>query len=134
MLPETITLAVDTANTGSTTDLDYTRHDDTSTPNKSTYVSENHTLTSRDKLDFYRRYATRSGNSFGVAKTSRKFTMDVTVPGTDGSDLVVPMIRTVEDSFPVGVTAAQQLEFRQRSNALEDLDSVMTLVHGQQAI
>lgn len=127
-MPNTLTLAVDTANTGTTTDVDFTFHEDSSS--KCTFISENHSLVSQDKLDFYRKPNTRSGNYLGNVKVAAKYTKDRTVAGADGSDVVSPSIGEFSLSLPVGMTTAEVLEFRQYFVALADRDDVWNALCG----
>jgi hypothetical protein len=129
MQPNEITLAVDEANSGSTTDHDFTRIDSFS--NRSLYCRDGvHTAAARDQLNFYRTPGKQNGNYRGSEKTSTKFTVDTTVPGVDGSDIVAPMIVETKYSFPVGTPAATKKLMRQKAIALQDLDSVMDDLHG----
>lgn len=118
-----ITLAVDTANTGSTTDKVYTRFEENL--NRSKYIAEGHTLASRDTLDLYRTAPKTSGNFRGVAKTSVKITTDITVSGVDGTDLVAPVIVECSFAVPVGTSPTITLEKRQQLVALLDRDDIM---------
>lgn len=123
------TLAVDTANTGSTTDKTYTRFEENL--NRSKYIAAGHTLFSRDTLDLYRTSPKISGNFRGTAKSSVKFTTDITVAGVDGSDLVAPVIVECSFSVPVGAAATVSLEKRQQMLALLDNDTIMAALNDQ---
>lgn len=124
MQPDTITLAVDTLNSGSTTDYDFTRFEETL--NRTIYAGENHAIDARDQLAIYRTAPRKTGNFKGVAKTSVKFTRDFTVLGVDGlANLTAPLILEVSFSVPVGCTSTQMVEMRQRVIALLDSDTVM---------
>lgn len=124
MQPDTITLAVDTLNSGSTTDYDFKRFEETL--NRTIYAGENHAIDARDQLAIYRTAPRKTGNFKGVAKTSVKFTKDFTVLGVDGlANLTAPVILEVSFSVPVGCTSAQMVEMRQRLIALLDSDTVM---------
>lgn len=119
-----ITLAVDTANTGSTTNQSYTRY--ATYVNRSEYVGPDHELTDRNTLHFYRTAAKPGGNSKGVSRTAVKFTQDVSVANLDGSgNNVMPIIIHCEFSVPVGTPSATMLELRQRLVALLDDDTIM---------
>lgn len=122
MLDNTITLAVDTANTGVTEDQVYERHREYD--NRSEYIGPGHTAASRDLLAFYTADPKQSGNYRGTRKSSVKFTEDITVAGVDGSDIVTPIILEVSYSAPVGITEAQITELRQRAIALLDNDTL----------
>jgi hypothetical protein len=69
----------------------------------------------------------------GVAKTSVKFTFDISVPSTIGesSPVVAPMIVEASFSIPVGATPAQVLEIRQKLVALLNMDTQMDLLNNQ---
>lgn len=123
------TLAVDTANTGSTTNKTYKRYEENL--NRSKYIATGHTLSSRDTLDLYRTFPKVSGNFRGVAKSAIKFTTDFTVGGVDGNDVVAPVIVECSFSVPVGITAANTLEKRQQLVALLDNDSIMAALMDQ---
>lgn len=69
---------------------------------KSVFLGENHTPTTKDTLSFYRRPAKRNGNFFGVNRTSLKFHKDVTVPGIDGLDVNSAVIVELNISAPAG--------------------------------
>jgi len=130
MLDNTITLAVDELNTDSTTNHVFDRFEEFS--NRSVYIGENHALTARDTLSFYRSFPKASGNFKGVAKTAFKFTQDLVVDGVDGvASLTSPIICEVSFSVPVGVTAAEQMIARQRAIALLDDDDLMVALMNQ---
>lgn len=126
MLDNQITIAVDTENTGTTTDFIMKRTDEFQ--NRSVYYRQgSHSLASRDLLSFYRTPVTRSGNDPGVAKSAFKVTRDIVVPGVDTSTSITkPMICEVSFSMPVGFTAAQAKELRQNILALLDDDALMS--------
>jgi len=129
MQPNVITLAVDVANNGTPVDTDFTRFEEFQ--NRSVYVGDNHTLANRDQLSFYRTFPKASGNFPGVAKTAAKFTYDVVITGNDGvAQIVAPMIVEASFAFPVGTTAAQRLEMRQRAIALLDSDTIIEPLNG----
>lgn len=133
MQPEVITLAVDKANTGTTTDKAYTRFDEYQ--NRSVYIGPSHDMAAREQLAMYRTFPKVNGNFRGVAKTAIKVTRDKAVTGVDGvSTLTAPMIGDVSFSIPVGVTVADVIELRQEIIALLDLDVIMTALNSQQMI
>lgn len=132
MQPNTITLAVDTANSGSTTNRVYSRLEEL--VNRSTYGGPNHSFSTVDTLQFYRTLPTRSGSFFGAAKTAVKFTKNVTVNLADGTEGIFPLIGEVSFSVPVGATAAQVLELRQTLLALLDRDDIMGPLNDQGVI
>jgi hypothetical protein len=124
MLDNTVTLPVDILNTDVTTDRIYTRYEEYL--NRSVYIGPDHTLSLMDTLSFYRSFPKVSGNFRGMAKTSFKFSDECTVLGVDGiSSLTLPKIAEMSFSLPVGVTAADVLELRQRIIALLDSDTIM---------
>lgn len=133
MLDNTLTLSVDEENDGvGPVNHVYTRFDDT--PTKSSYIHANHTLAARNTLGFYRTLPKPSGNFKGVAKTSSKFSQDITVLGADGSSITAPIITEFSVSLPVGATAAQAKIARQRHLALLDRDDVMVAAMEQQQV
>jgi hypothetical protein len=124
MLDNTITLAVDELNNASTTDHEYTRYDEYQ--NRSLYNGPDNTLSEREILGFYRTTPSKSGNFKGVAKSSFKFTKDISVEGVDSTSAVTaPMITTVSFSIPIGATPAEVMVERQKAIALCDDDSIM---------
>lgn len=131
-----ITLAIDDNNDGGitpTVELIYTRFNEYM--NRSEYISEEHSLTSRDLLSFYRSLPKVSGNFRGTAKTAVKFTKDYVVPGVDAStSLVRPGLIEVSFSLPIGLTPEQTLALRMRAVALLLNDTVMIPLTDQQMI
>lgn len=132
MLDNNYTLAVDVANNGTPVDLTYTRFDEYN--NRTVYISENHEPGNEDKLTFYRTLPTSSGNFKGTRKTAFKFSVDVVVPGVDGTDIQSTCILEVSSSLPVGVSADLAKEIRQRALALIDNDTIMVAFHETQNI
>lgn len=115
-LAQDITLSVNPSADGTTyEDQVYSRYDD-SYPNRSTYIGPGHLpAEARNLLNFYRTPPKPNGNFKGVKKTALKFTEDEIVDGADGvAQLTAPDICNVEFSFPVGITDARNLAFRQR--------------------
>lgn len=133
MLDNTITLAVDVLNNGTAVNKVFSRHDD-SMPNRSRYISDTHSLVSRDMIDFYRTPPKKSGNFNGVAKTGFKFTIDQVVPAADASNIVAPQIAEVSFSLPIGFTTAQLIVLRQRIVSLLDNDTLMKRLNEQQEV
>lgn len=132
-LAETITLSVDAANNGNPANQVYTRFD--SYQNRSLYIGADHLPDARNTLGFYRTFPTASGNFKGVCKTSVKFTQDVEVAGKDSSTtLTSPIIADLSFSVPVGVTASDLVEVRQRLLALIDGDTLMNSLNIQQQV
>lgn len=124
MLDNTITLAVDTENTGTTTNLVITRIDEFQ--NRSKYKTPSHSFTLRDTVDFYRTYPSKTKDFNGMAKSSFKLTCDIEVPGVIAEQTrVAPMIGEVSFSLPVGFTTAEVKLLRQRIIAILDNDALM---------
>jgi hypothetical protein len=133
MLDNSITLTVDEANDGSTTadvDLVYTRYDEYQ--NRSLYTGENHSLTAKDTIGFYRTFPKTSGNFRGMAKSAVKLTADQSVAGVDQTSTVVaPAIIDLKFAFPVGMSAADTKKLRMRAVAMLLDDTVMVPLHDQ---
>lgn len=124
MQPNTVTLAVDVLNTGVTENQVYTRYEEYQ--NRASYIGASHTPDARDTLAIYRTFPTKTGNFKGVAKSAVKLTNDVVVNGVDSSTtLTAPIILDLGVSVPVGATAADVKELRQRLIALLDDDTFM---------
>jgi hypothetical protein len=124
MLENTLTFSVDLLNTGSTTDVTFTRVDEF--PNRSVYKSPEDSYVLRDTLGFYRTIPKRSGNSLGVKKGAFKLTQDVVVPGVDTTtELTAVELLDLSFNSPVGSTAATRKIMRQRAIALLDDDALM---------
>lgn len=110
MIPASFTLAVDTANTGSTTDKTFTRFRYVG-DNKSVYVSDAHTVAERDEIALTRKLPTRTGNFEGVAKSALKYTRDVDVEGVDTNTTEKSSgIIELSASLPVNMTSADITE------------------------
>lgn len=122
MLDNTITLAVDTANTGVTEGQVYERYREYD--NRSEYIGPGHSAASRNLLAFYTADPKQSGNYRGTRKSSKKLTEDIMVVGVDGNNIVSPIILEVSISAPIGATPAQMIEIRQRMIALLDNDTL----------
>lgn len=131
MLANTITVAVDENNTGTTTDHVFTRFDEFQ--NRSVYIGANHSPEARDNLTFYRTFPKQSGNFRGTCKSSFKISTDKVVNGADGaSQIVAPVICEVSFSLPLGTTLADRTVLRQRILSLLDDDALMeNLTHVQ---
>lgn len=123
MQPNEITLAVDLENTGTTTNVVFTRFEEYQ--NRAVYIGPGHSLLSRNTLSLYRTLPKASGNFRGTAKSAVKFSKDITVAAVDGTTVVAPLIIEVSISAPVGTTPAQTLENRQSALALLDRDDIM---------
>lgn len=119
MLDNSISLSVDVLNNGTTVPRVYTRFDEYQ--NRTIYKGPSHTLSQRDTLGFYRTPVKNNGTDFGTAKSAVKLTQDIQVPGKIAATTVTkPIIGDASFSIPVGATAAQTLEFRQRLIAVID--------------
>lgn len=124
MLDNTITLSVDAANDSNPANQVYTRYEEAA--NRSSYIGSDHTLSVRNTMAVTRNFPTVSGNFRGVAKSSLKFTQDVEVDGVDATTSnISPVIAVVNFSIPVGTTAAEAMEIRQRLIAALDSDTLM---------
>lgn len=129
LLPE-ITLAVDVLNNGTPVSQLFQSYD--RYQNRSIYIGSGHNPLSRNTVTFYRSFPTRIGNFLGTAKSSVKFTRDISVPGANGSTTnTAPMIAEVNFAFPSGATAAQMREARQQLIALLDRDDIMVPLNEQ---
>lgn len=119
MLDNTITFPVDVLNNNTTVDRTYARFQEYL--DRSVYKGPSHTLMMRDTVGFYRTPVKANGANNGVAKSAGKLTQDIVVPAKVASTTVVlPLIGNFDFSIPVGATAAQTLEFRQRLIAVID--------------
>lgn len=67
-----------------------------------------HEFSARDFLILKRTQPKPAGNFYGVKRTMAKFTKDYTVLGKDGSDIVSPLIISVETHIPVGIVDADE--------------------------
>jgi len=131
MQENTITVPVDLLNTGSTTDEVYRRQEENA--GKSVYILEAvHSLIKRHMFSLFRTHPKKVGNFRGMAKSAVKFTQDLDIPGVDSTTtLTTPLIAEASFSIPVGATAAQVLEARQRLVAILDDDVVMVRLSEQ---
>lgn len=130
MLTDTVTISVDTANTGTPTSESFTRYEEFQ--NRSTYIGADHTPDVRNVLGFYRTFPTKNGNFKGTSKSAVKFTQDVQVAGADGvSTLTAPIILDLSFSVPVGASTADLVHARQRLLALLDGDTLMNSLNVQ---
>lgn len=119
MQADTIILAVDELNNGTTVNQIYTRTDYSG--NRSYYIGAAHDALHRDEMTLFRSAAKPTGNFRGVEKTSVKFTWDQQVPGADGvATLTSPGICDCGFSLPIGMSDGAKLELRQRVMAALD--------------
>jgi len=132
MLDNTITLPVDVAGNGTFVDKVYTR--DEEYLNRAVYTGPGHTLSLRNTLSTYRTKPKKSGNFNGVGKAEFKFTQDYVVPGVDlSTSLVAATLIDVSTSFPVGISAANAMDMRQRAIAFLDHQIAIALTEQLQA-
>lgn len=124
MQPDQLTLSVDALNNGTPANEIYTRYEEYQ--NRAAYIGSSHKTDARDLLAIYRTFPTKSGNFKGTAKSSVKFTKDLSVAGVDSTTLITaPIILELSFSVPVGVSNAELKHARQRMLALLDTDSFM---------
>jgi hypothetical protein len=98
---------------------DYTRYEEAA--NRASYIGTDHTLSLRNLMAVSRNFPTVSGNFKGVAKSTLKFTQDIQVAGVDAETTnTSPVIINVGSSIPVGCTAADAMEIRNRVIAAVD--------------
>lgn len=133
MLDNTITLAVDPSGDNTTTSNEVlTRFREYE--NKTEYQFADHTVVTRDQLEFYRNVITPSGNYLGNAKGSLKLTEDRGILAKDGSDLVAPTIAGISMSLPVGTTDSMFYHILGRLQALVLNKSLMYNLFMKQSI
>lgn len=113
MISNSITLAVDALNNGTSANIEIVRIGEGA--NSSRYKFPDNSLIQRDYVDFYRTFNKKSGNYNGSAKCAMKITRDVTVPGVDATtSIVAPQICQVSFANPVGTSDANQVELAMR--------------------
>lgn len=132
MQPDTITIAVDKLNNGTTENQVYERVREEGL--KSTYHGPNHSANARDTLSFIANDPKPSGNYPGVQKSVVKLTTDLIGAGVNGLDVKQPLIATLEFSVPAIATDAEVLEMRQRLYALMDTDAIMVALNSRGVI
>lgn len=133
MQPQTITLAVDLLNTGSTTDVVYTREEEYI--NRSVYHAADHTPLMRHMLTVYRTPSKASGNFPGVQKSSCKITRDYLITGVDReTTLVGTVIHEDSNSVPLGIADEDMLVIRQTAIAFQDQDALSQPLMGKLSI
>lgn len=124
MQADSIVLAVDEANNGTTIDHTFERYEETQ--NRSLYVAASHEPTKREMIALYRSMPTRAGNFKGVQKSSFKITKDVNIPGVDNTtEVASAVIIEVNFSVPAGYAPEELLKWRQTVLALLDNDTIM---------
>lgn len=131
MLPNSITLAVDTANNGTTANETWSRT--SYGTNDSLYVGPlNNTGIIRDQLRFTRSYPQKSGNFAGYLVSTVKFVREIEVEGVNITTLEKrPITVELRVVVPAGATTAEVVEARQRMLALMDNDTIMTAANSQ---
>jgi len=123
MQPNTITIACDVLNNGTTENHAFTRHREEGL--KSTYIGPAHSAILKNILAIYANNPKPSGNFPGVQKSAFKRTKDFSVLGVNGENVVLPAIVEVSFSIPAGVPVADQLILRQEVLNLLDQDAIM---------
>lgn len=126
MLPNELVLSVDPAHDSNPQDETYSKVKEDSSLGRSVYTGADHSLTMRETLTVSAREPIPSGQFRGVAKSSIKFTEDLTIPNALGDDIVAPQIGEISFSLPVGTTAAQAMHLRQRLVAALNSESFIT--------
>lgn len=112
-LSSTLNVQIDKENDGSAIAVVLTELDRSA--DRSRYKFPDHSLISRDQVEFMRTFNKKSGNFNGVARASIKLTRDVTVPGVDvTTSVTAPQIAQISFNNPVGTTPAQDLELAMR--------------------
>lgn len=134
MQSNTLTFNVDVANNGTTVPVELVRNEEHL--NRSVYINKagGHSVGNRDQLGFYRTAPKINGESRGSLKVTIKLTRDYAVPNASGTgDIVRPAIAEANFTLPVGMTADQLKEIRQRLIAILDDDDVSgdLMVHGE---
>lgn len=120
---DTITLAVDIANTGTTTNESYTSYNNTGSIH--TYIGPDHAPDFQNTLKLYRTEPSASGAFKGYLDSKISFGQDFTVSAVDGTNIVRMGFASLQIRVPVGVTEAQILHLRQRVLAILDTDAIM---------
>lgn len=120
---DTITLAVDIANTGTTTNEAYTSYNNTGSIH--TYIGPDHAPDLQNTLKLYRTEPSASGAFKGYLDSKVSFGQDFTVSAVDGTNIVRMGFASLQIRVPVGVTEAQILHLRQRVLAILDADAIM---------
>lgn len=109
---------------------DFTRYDEYQ--NRTVYIGQNHTLTSRNTLSFYRSFPKQQGNFKGVGKTTFKISEDIVVPGNDGvTEITSPAIIEVNFSLPLGITDVQVENLRLLVASILTDESLMVSLNKQ---
>jgi len=123
MQPDTITIACDVLNNGTTENHVFTRYREEGL--KSTYIGPNHSPMAFDMLSLTANTPKPSGNFPGTQKSTFKRSKQFTVVGVNGENVVLPAIVEVSFSIPSGVSVADQLVLRQEVLNLLDQDALM---------
>lgn len=132
MLDDSLVIAVDTLNTGTTTDTTYSKYEEQI--NRSVYIADSHEPGKRDLLTVYRSLPKPVGVFKGVRKSAVKFTVDYEVDDSAGGIIDCPAIVEISFSLPIGVSAGAILTLRQRAVALLDQDGIMDKINVLQMV
>jgi len=124
MLNNTITLQVDVLANATLVDAPFRRFQEFA--DRSLYVGDAHSSTTKDTLQFYRTAAKPQGKSRGVQKCAVKLTATQSVPSTINDETILAdEIAFLQFNLPVGISPARKLELRQRLIAMLKDDAVM---------
>lgn len=123
MQDNTITLAVDVANNGTSVDQVFNRYLEET--NRTTYRGPGDTLVERNQMAFYRTPPKRSGNYLGSAKSGVKLTLDIDVVQADGTTTKAPIIVDLSFSVPVGANPVVSKNRRQHALAVLDREDII---------
>jgi len=132
MQPDTITIATDVLNNGTTENHVFERVREEGL--KSTYHGPNHSGSLRNTLTLIANDPKPSGNFPGVQKSLVKRTFDVVGTGINGLDVKQPVVATFEVSKPEICTDAAMLIIRQEMHALIDSDAIMVPLNSRGVI
>lgn len=117
---------------GTTAELEITYSRAEEAQGRSVYYAANHNVIDRNMLAFYRTLPKPNANFKGTAKSSFKFTRDIVVESMiETLTLKAPIIAEVSFSCPVGSTAAEIKDMRQRLVALLNDETVMQKLNDQ---
>jgi len=128
MLDNTITVPFDAVAALAVTTPSYQTYNRFSESlNRTDYHRDDHTVSLRKTLQVYRTPGKRNGESLGIQKSAIKLTWDVAVPNASGTgNITLPFIAEVSFANPVGVSAANSLNFRRRLLSLLNTEALIT--------
>lgn len=131
MLPNTITLSVNTDNDENIVNQVYNRFREL-TPDRTVYSREGTSPSARDELTFSRVFPKKNGSFPGVHRPGIKLAQDTSVEGLNGDTLKTQIIADLSFSIPVGTSPELVLEFKQRLAAvlLDDTQVMDDLLTG----